>query len=211
MVSQMTKTTRHATLLAAALAAATLPGSAYAAGSSTGSGTAALTVGAQCSVEGANIDLGTFTTSQTWQDVFNSLGYFNADTYVQGSRGLEYLNFGSVTCSNGAPFTLTMHGSGTDQTVKNGISLQVGNQQLSLAQAIKRIGTDILPDDSDFWPVGVQMFYRGSLSYYGTGAPQQLLGNVTTGANFGTPTIDPAARLGTAGSFQDTLSYTLTF
>jgi len=101
----------------AATALVALPGAAQA-GTSTDTGAASMTVINQCSVTGANVNLGTYTTNQTWDDIGKVLGRNYGDTgYSPGTLGQEYVNFGSVTCDTATPYTLYINGSFLGQSI----------------------------------------------------------------------------------------------
>jgi hypothetical protein len=189
-----------------------LPGAAHAAGTSAGTGSAALTVGDQCSLTGATVDLGTFTTSQKWSDVSDSLGLLdNANVYKVGSRGQEYLNFGNVTCPSTVTYTLNIKGAGVG-LASSAIKLVVGSQTVGLVQAIKRLGNSPTPvtDTNNLLPGTGAVLVGGSLVAKGSGAPQSLFGSATvTMAN--SPGLVLTTALGTAGQFSDSLTYTLSF
>ena len=195
-------------LTIAAAAVLALPGMAQA-GTSTASGTATLGVVSQCSVTGANVNLGTFTVNDTWQTVGDQLGAsYTMLTYSPGSRGVEYLNFGSVTCDAGTPYSLTIKGTGT--VINETIRLTVGGKTVTLYPAIKKVGATTLADSQGGFPVGVWAWLFSGISATGTGAPQALIGNslLHIVSSPGTLTTD---KLGTAGTFSDTLTYTLHF
>lgn len=79
---------------------------------STASGTAVMNIINQCSVTGATVNLGSFTSSQTWGDVAASIGLMDfGSAYTAGSQGQDYATWGSVTCDNGTPYTLSIQGS----------------------------------------------------------------------------------------------------
>lgn len=193
---------------ALALAAAALPGIAHA-GTATATGTATLTVISQCSVTGATVNLGDYTTNQTWDNVAAAVGRNDAGTYAVGSLGQEYLNYGSVNCEANLPYTLAIAGTGTNSTIK----LQIGGKVVAFQPAIKSVGGTVLADsDAGFTGAGAVMS-TGTLSGTGTGAAQTLLGSAvfTTAASaFGT-TVAVADTLATAGTYSDTLTYTLNF
>ncbi|MEN9683172.1 MAG: hypothetical protein RLZZ427_923 [Pseudomonadota bacterium] len=197
---------------AVALALVMLPGVANAAGSSAGSGTAALIVGDQCSLTGATVDLGTFTTSQKWSDVSDSLGLLDSfNVYKVGSRGQEYLNFGTVTCPATVNYTLNIKGSGVGFAT-SAIKLVVGSQTVGLIHAIKRLGNSAkaVTDTNNLLPGVGAVLVGGSLSGTGTGTPQSLFGSATvTMAN--SPGLVLSTALGTATQASDSLAYTLTF
>lgn len=203
----MLKNFSRAALAAAFLAA--LPGTAHA-GSATATSTASLSVISQCAVNGATVDLGTFRTTDTWATVGAALGThdstINVLTYTPGSRGQEYLNFGSVICNAGTPWTLSIK-----PAVGAGIDMRVNGKAMQLSFALKRIGGTVVPDLSGTFP-GVGNFPSLiAIPGTGTGATQTLLGNAMT--VYGTPTTTALAtdRLTVAGTYSDTLTYTLTF
>jgi hypothetical protein len=196
---------------AAVVALGALPQAAHAAGSSTGSGTAALSVAAECSLTGADVDLGTFRTSQTWSAVGDALGILPfLGTFKVGSRGLEYLNYGSITCPLKTPYELNLSGTGTKFDLQ-AIKLVVGTQTVGLYPAIKRLGDSPVADNYSNLPGAGTVMVVGNLAGEGTGAPQSLLGSAIVGAISNGETLPLFNTLGTAGTYSDQLKYTLTF
>lgn len=193
---------------ALAVAAISLPGAAIA-GTGSATGAATMSVVSQCSVSGANIHLGTYLSTNTWFTVGNATGINFNNGYTAGSQGQEYLNYGSVTCDAGTPYTLSIAGTGTSGTLKVTINAQVGAFQT----AVKRIGGTVVTDsDAGFTGVGNIMTTR-PLSATGTGTAQTVLGSVlltSSGAGFGS-TNSLTAQLNQKGVFTDTITYTLTF
>jgi hypothetical protein len=203
----------QAPLFAAALLAAALPGIAHAAETSNGSGTAVLAVNAQCVVEGANVDLGTFTTTQTWGDVAAVLGRDpGLGDFIPGSRGTDYLNLGSITCTDGVQYELGISGSGSGDPLANevqgGIKLVINGTSRFFELGIKRIGTQVLRDAYDNQPgFGYTLIEGNTAPGIGTGVPQELRGSAVLNTYLSSPT-EP---IGQAGTFSDSLVYTLTF
>lgn len=191
-----------------AVAVMALPGAAHA-GTGSATGTATMAVVSQCSVSGANINLGTYLSTNTWFTVGNATGINFNGGYTAGSQGQEYLNYGSVTCDAGTPYTLSIAGTGTSGTVKVTVNAQVGAFQ----PAVKRIGGTVVTDsDGGFAGVGNIMTTR-PLSATGTGTAQTVLGSVlltSPGAGFGS-TNSLTSQLTQKGVFTDTVNYTLTF
>ncbi|MFM2300697.1 MAG: hypothetical protein RLZZ84_433 [Pseudomonadota bacterium] len=195
----------------ALLALAALPGVAHA-GTATATGTATLTVVNQCSVTGATVNLGNYLTTNTWGTVGASLGQLSGTTFTAGSRGAEYLTFGSVTCDNNVPYTLSIVGTGSSTNAVGAIKLTVNSKVMTLLHGIKKVGATTLADsNSTFAGAGQLMTNGGLVSATGTGAAQTLLGNVTIspGATGSTAALTDA--LTTAGTYTDALSYTLNF
>lgn len=183
------------------------------AGTSTAAGTANFTVLTQCSIAGSTINLGTFTATQTFQDVANAHGYFDVDdNWIEGTRGTGSLNLGSVTCDSAVPYTANIQGSGPG----GAIILDIGGNKLNATVWIKTIGNQAQADavapnlgayaSDTTWPTpnGV-----------GTGAPQAISGTVPLAFGFvkqsNGGTANLTDQLGTAGTFTDTLVYTLNF
>jgi hypothetical protein len=101
---------RKLALSALATAALCLPAAAQA-GTSTTTSTASFAVADQCTVTGATVNLGTFRADQTWGDVGNAVGANRDGLVLNRNAGVAYLTFGSVTCSNGVPYTLVARGN----------------------------------------------------------------------------------------------------
>ena len=197
-----------AKLATAAAAIAALPGVAHA-GTSTATGTAVLNVINQCTVTGATVNLGTFTASNTWGQVGAQLGSFSGTTYTAGSAGQEYLNFGSVTCDNGTPYTLSIKGTATG--VAGAIRITHNGKTATFLPGIKRLAGNVVADSSATLPGTGAQVGTGTLSGTGTGAAQALLGNVTLSFSATGTTALATDSLGVAGTASDTLTYTLNF
>lgn len=191
----------------AATALVALPGAAQA-GTSTDTGAASMTVINQCSVTGANVNLGTYTTNQTWGDIGQALGSNPGDYrggYSPGTLGQEYMNFGSVTCDSGTPYTLSI----TSSFMGEAISLNLGEKTGIFVPMIKKIGSATVADVSWGW-TGAGGYAPRGVAGTGTGAAQALLGSVILDSVLGW-SAQPTDRLATAGTVSDTLNYTLTF
>ena len=188
-----------------AIAAITaLPGAAQAA-STTATSSASITVVSQCAVTGGNINLGTFMVGKTWADVGAELGMNDAGIKV-GTKGTEYLEWGSVTCDKGTPYTLTI--KGTSSTLVGGIKLTVGGKLAQFSPVVKKIGDTVQADSA--W-AGVGGAYAGSgtgAAATGTGVAQKVLGSVHYHTGFSSAVKTDAL---VVGSYTDTLTYTLTF
>lgn len=204
----MNKLIKNISAVALAAGIVALPGAANAA-TATATGTATLTVTEQCSVTGATVDLGSYTTAQKWSDVGASLGSWDGTQFIAGSQGFEHLNWGSVTCGNGMAYTLAIAGSGGAGMIK----LTVGDKIAMFSPHVKKLGTTAVADNNaNAVGAGAQVNGGKTMSGAGTGAAQDLSGNVIL--NFPTAlggTALAADALGTAGSYTDTLTYTLTF
>lgn len=226
----MIKNVSKVAIVAAALVA--LPGMAQA-GTATATGTATLTVINQCTVTGATVNLGSYTTSNTWANVGTALGSFNGANYTVGSLGQEYLNFGSVTCDSGAPYytagsngqeylnfgsitcdsaapyTLTIKGTATGDA--GAIKLTHNGKAATFMPGIKKLGGNLVADsNATFAGAGVQV-WQTPVAGTGTGTAQALLGNVTLSFAGADTTALATDTLGAAGTASDTLTYTLNF
>ncbi len=197
-----------ATLLAAGAAA-----SPAFAGQSTATGTATFAVVSQCSVTGANVDLGTYRVTDTFQVVADTISYINASsTWVAGSRGAGSMNLGSITCSNNLPYTLRIKGPGAFGAAV----LDIGSKRVAAGIYISKIGNQT---QTDAVVPGLGAYvsadaYSAAVGI-GTGVPQAVMGTIPLGfaglktANAGTAEL--IDQLGTTGSFSSSLTYTLTF
>lgn len=195
-------------LAIAAAAIVALPGVAQA-GTATATGTAVLNVINQCTVTGATVNLGTYTAAQTWSQVGAALGSFNGTAYTAGSQGQEYLNFGSVTCDNGTPYTLTIKGTATG--VPGAIKITHNGKTATFLPGIKKLAGNTVADTAaNLGGTGAQVG-TAQLAGTGTGAAQTLFGNVTLSFSATGTTALPTDALGVAGSASDTLTYTLNF
>jgi spore coat protein U-like protein len=159
----------------------------------------------QCSVTGANVNLGNYTTAQTWGDVGAALGGYDGATFTAGSLGKEYLNWGSVTCDNTVPYTLKIDGTGVNGAIK----IAIGAKSALFNAYIKKVGAAVVAD-TDAHAAGTPVNGTSQVSATGTGVQQDLLGSVLLGYTFGGTAV-AADTLATAGTYSDNLSYTLTF
>lgn len=193
--------------LVAAMAA--LPGVAHA-GTSTATGTAVLNVVNQCSVTGTTVNLGTYTAAQTWSQVGAALGSYNGISYTAGSQGQEYLNFGSITCDNGVPYTLSIKGTATGAAAGS-IRITHNGKTVTFLPGIKKLAGNLVADSSVVYPGTGAQVGTGTLAGTGSGVAQSLFGNVTLNFSSTSTTALPADTLGVAGTATDTLTYTLNF
>lgn len=194
----------------AAAAIAALPGAAQA-GTATATNSANFVVTNQCSVTGATVNLGSYTTNTTWGQVGGSLG-LRSTGFTAGSKGFEYLDYGSVTCDAGTPYTLTIKGTnaaGNAGTAK----MTLNGKTIRLEMGIKKLDGVTLPDSSTAWPGTGRQVWSSPVSGIGTGNPQALLGNMTVYALNSTDPFYASVidTLGVVGQYSDTLTYTLTF
>lgn len=189
----------------AAAALVAMPGMAIA-GTSTATGAANFSVISQCSVAGNTVNVGTYTTSQTWNDVANELGKW-VTSYTSGTKGGEYLTWGSVTCDNGVPYTLAIRGSSVHVQVPSGLQFTQNGKIIRMGLYVKKVGNTVIPD---FYPgSGRPMGDGRNVGSTGTGAPQQVLGSVTFNANASDALLTDT--LAVPGAVSDTLTYTLNF
>lgn len=178
------------------------------------------TITGQCTVKGGVVNLGTFTTSNSWADVARSVGYFlignngalSGVGYTPGTRGVEYADYGTLTCAKDTPYDLNITGSGASS---NMIRIQMGTQIAVFIPAIKRIGDTIVPNNGGpLYADSGHHFSIGDLSGIGTGQAQQLRGSAMINLNSGTESnlqFEPAAPKLLFGSYTDTLRYTVKF
>lgn len=187
---------------------AVVPDAAHA-GTTTATYTATMEALSNCSVAGATVSLGNFTPSQTWANVAAELGLYDG-SLIAGSRGQEYIAWGSVTCDAGIPYTLNIKGTGTHIWVPGGIVFTKGGVNLYFNPFVKRIGDTVMPDTGgSSGGFGAYVGAAGSpASAVGTGAAQQVLGSVTFNAVASPYLTTP---LGAPGLVTDTLTYILNF
>ena len=156
-----------------AAAAVALPGIAQA-GSASDVGSAVFTVINKCEVDGTDVHLGTFTASQTWDQVGAELGLYDGTKFTAGSQGLSYLSFGSVTCDKDTNYKLTIKGSGTGGTIK----ISHNGKVAAFLPAVKKLaGVDVADSTPAYVGTGAQV-WTSALAGVGTGALQELQGNV---------------------------------
>jgi len=141
------------------------------AGTATATGAATFDVASQCSVTGATVNLGTYTANQTWAQVGAQLGRFTTPTYTAGSLGLEYLNYGSVTCDNGTPYTLTIKGTATGSE-PGGITITHNGKTAIFLPAIKKLGVNIVANSHTLLPNTGAQVSLVQLAGTGTGTAQ---------------------------------------
>lgn len=183
------------------------------AGTSTATANVTLKVINECSIAGSTVTLGTFLTTQTFQNIANLNGYFDADdNWFEGTRGTGSLHLGSVTCDSGVPYTATIQGSGPEGAVV----INVGGKKMTASIWVSSIGDQVQADalvpnlgayaSEITWPPA---------SGVGTGTPQLITGTIPLGFGFvkqqNGGTADLTDPLGTAGTYADTLVYTLNF
>lgn len=191
----------------AAAAVAVLPGVAHA-GTATAAGTATFNVVDQCSVAGATVNLGTYLTTNTWNDVANELGKW-VTSYAGGTKGQEYLTWGSVNCNTGTPYTLNISGSSVHALTPGGIQMTQNAKAVRLSVFVKKIGTTVIPDLYAGSNAGQYMGGNRTAGATGTGAPQTVAGSVTFNANASDALLTDS--LAVPGAVSDTLTYTLNF
>lgn len=185
-----------------------MPGVAIA-GTSTATGAASFNVTNQCSVTGATVNLGTYLTSQTWADVAAELGLWN-NAYTVGTRGQEYLTWGSVNCDAGTPFSLNLRGTSTHPWVPGGLRFAISGVEVHLNPYVKKVGQTTIPD-SPGGILGAGASVGGTstpATAVGTGASQEIRGSLTYNA---TASGNLTSALTATGAYTDTLTYTLNF
>ncbi len=205
-VIAMVKKFRKLALVSITIAA--IP-SAVQAGSASSSANASFNVIEKCSVTAKDVSLGTFTVDHTWEDVSATLGkYVHGGSYTAGSRGKEYVDFGSVTCESGHTYALKIKGSG----VKGGLAvLDIGGRTATLAPYAKKLDGVDLPDTSGRLPgVGSQLHDLGFRGV-GDGEEQKVFGSIFVSFGSAGSTAAPTDTLAIAGSYSDTLKYMLEF
>jgi len=202
---------RKIALSALATAAALCLPAAAQAGTSTTTSTASFAVADQCTVTGATVNLGTFRADQTWGDVGNAVGANRDGLVLNRNAGVAYLTFGSVTCSNGVPYTLVARGnkfSGMNMT------FTVNGYEARFSPFIKTLGGVVVPDSRTGTYAQHGRLFGDNISGVGTGVAQPMVGSMI--AEF-TQTVNPgnAAQqdtpLGVAGQHVSPIDFTLTF
>ena len=183
------------------------------AGSSDKTGSASFTVVDECSITGATVVLGSFLKGQTWREVSAETGRRGLEAVI-GTRGTEYLTWGSVICDIDMPYTVMIKGSYVGPTAPGGLKFTVGGRTVVFQPFVKKIGDYYVADNN--LGIGGYGAYSGSLNVslpgsVGTGKKQAILGNVAfhVGTSGGAAVLD--TKLGAAGSFTDKLTYTLNF
>lgn len=200
----MTKILSKIALAAAAVAA--LPGAAQA-GTSTTTSNASFNVISQCTVTGKDVQLGTYTASQTWGDVGAALGSTTSNVYTMGSLGQEYLDMGSVTCDAGTPYTLSIKGSAAGFGM---VKITHNGKVAEFHTYVKKLGGVAVADNNGLVGSGAQV-NSFTLAGTGTGTAQSLIGHANLHFGTGGTTALKTDALGAAGTATDTLNYTLNF
>lgn len=208
------KTIAYCLSVAACLAGA----STASAGTGTDTGTASMNVIGQCEVTGANVNLGTYTATDTVRTVADDVGELSFPTYayIAGSKGKGTVPLGAVTCSDGTPFTVTMAGSGYLDSVE--IVIPAG--RIAVFPTIQKIGDTVLPSGGS-WMNGLGKeagpnseprdgVLPGAIA---TGSPQQIMGNTVIltqdTADYGY--LAQSTPLGASGQYSGSWVTTLTF
>ncbi|MFM5908801.1 MAG: hypothetical protein ACKOPO_14625 [Novosphingobium sp.] len=177
-----------------------------------------MNVVAQCEVTGANVSLGAYKTTDTVQTVADQVGslVFSPWGYTAGTAGIGTVQLGTVTCSNGTPFTVHLAGSGLYEAVE--IAIPAGS--IAMYPTIKKIGDTQLPDGGSWMhgfgkeagPNGapVDGIEPGAVA---TGTAQQIMGNtavlIQPTANYGY--VAASTPLGTVGTYSGSWTATLNF
>lgn len=195
---------RVSRLALAAAAALALPAAAQA-GTATTTSTASFNVAQQCAVTGATIVVGTYTTNQTWMDIAKEIGYepHTYGTLIKGTRGTQYVNYGSILCSSGTPYTIAIRGNYLGY-----VSFVMNGKRYHLAPWVKKIGNEIIPDYVPSVYPGLGMDPATMpVSATGTGVQQPIVGSFMYIQD---PTVSLSDPL-LPGKYVDPLTYTLTF
>ncbi len=203
---------RKIALSALATAAALCLPAAAQAGTATDTKAASFTVAGQCSVSGATLDLGSYRTFNNWQDVANVLGYFSS-VYIPGTKGSEYLNYGSVNCVPGTPWSLRIIGNNggvSSDGVTYYFTTASGTKFMRMSMWVKKVGNivypDVLPSHNG---LGGSPQSNNRIVGTGTGVDQNIIGSVALGFA-GTGSVLATDKL-VQGRYVDSLDYTLTF
>lgn len=189
-----------------------LPGAAFA-GTSASTGTASLSVTNQCSVSGATVNLGTFTVNNTWGDVAASLGlWVDGGTPARGSRGTQYLTFGSITCDAGTPYELDIRGSSLDPNSAGAIEFTHAGKVAKFFPFVTTIGSETIYDEypAEF-PGGGLSAGWANIPGTGSGTAQPIMGNVVFFTGVQSTTAGLTDKLGTPAVLTDTLYYGVYF
>lgn len=182
------------------------------AGTSTATGTATFKVVNQCTISGTTVNLGTYLTTDTPETIGQQIGYYDDDTFtfVAGGNGTGSVNLGSVTCDNGTLYTVAIDGTNANKDIK----VNLANEAIYFQAFVKKIGDVTIPNSwpgSDFGGYGNSNY--GTTSATGSGTPQAIMGNIipllqSYGlAGF----LERTQPLGAAGTYTDSLTYTLSF
>ncbi len=196
-------------MVCAGLAFATLPGAAYA-GMATDAQAASFDVVSMCSVDGGEVVLGTYLVSQTWGDVAADMGdNLGNAVIVGGARGVEYVNWGTVTCTENLKYDLYIKGTGTESP--GAIRLAVGSKKAVFNAMVKSIGDQVQENNAWSSPNGGAFVGGGGkppAKGIGTGKVQEIKGSVHFQRAFSTVAVTDPLPLGV---YTDTLSYQLNF
>ncbi len=197
------------TIAVAAAFVAALPGMAHA-GTSDDQGSAVFDVVTQCSVTGANVDLGAFLTTQTWGDVAKELGEVNSSNPdpIYGTKGKTYVKWGSVTCNKDLEYFVQMHGS----TASARVVFTHNGKAIGFLPFVEELG-----GVTGFGIPGASIAGTGKSLYLGftatgTGARQDMLGSAMLRFGSQYTSVTPTDVIGgPPTALTDTLNYKLTF
>lgn len=200
---------KNISAIALAAGIVALPGAANAATLTTTT-IVTLNVTDQCSLTGADVNLGTYSVNQKWSDVAALLGSYSAASgFIPGSLGFDYLNLGSVTCVNNVPYTLKISGSGA---TNERLQIVIGGKVAAFSIYVKKLGGVTVADNNAAVAPGAGTLVNiGGVTGTGTGVKQDVLGNVVQMVGSANTTAALTDVLGVAGTYTDTLKYTLTF
>lgn len=197
--------------LIAAIAVVAAPSVAMA-GTSTATGAANFNVTNQCAISGTTVNLGSYLTTDTPQKIGQQLGYYDDDTFafVAGSNGIGSVNLGSVTCDSGTPYTVAITGSNPNKDIK----VNLASEAVYFQAFIKKVGNINIADGapgSNFGGYGNPNY--GQTSATGSGVAQPVMGNIVPFVqSYGLAGfLERGQALGAAGTYTDTLTYTLSF
>ena len=157
-------------------------GAAHARGESPDLARATFTVIKDCWVSGATVDLGTYFSTDTVEDVANNLGYQREEdaTVIRGAQPPGAITYGAVSCHAGTPYTLRITGiepSAGDMR----IDLEKGSMYLRLL--VKKVGATVVPDANPSFngfgqSANPNLTDGKGVGVIGEGRAQPILGNV---------------------------------
>ena len=144
-------------------------------------GLATFTVLKNCSVTGATVDLGTYLSTDTVQDVARNLGYQteqNAEV-IPGALAPGAFTYGEVSCHEGTPYTLGITGT---EPASGDLRIDLEKGAIYLQLLVKQVGSIVVPDvngRSNGFGQFANPHWNGGrgIGVIGNGRTQPILGN----------------------------------
>jgi len=193
-------------------------GTAACAGTVTTTANATFSVASGCSVSGNTVDLGTYSSLETLQDVGDQLGYQKSTTnaIIRGVNAPGAVTYGEISCDEGVPYTLGI--TGTEPTVGDAkLDLAAGSIYFQLM--VKQIGEMMVPDgnaEQNGFGRSANPYWHGGkgIGATGDGKSQPIKGNVIPvvfDAKVNPPYLAASEQLGAPGGYTAAFLNTINF